>query len=153
MVPDEILPQLFLGPCPQSTWDIDILNEDCKVTAILSMLTEEDLAKQEIDWNDMESYYREKSIEVRRVPVRDFDSEDLRKNLIACVAALDELLRARHIVYVHCYAGMNRSPSVVVAYLHWIEGQELDEAHEEVTRCHSCDPDVKAISLATEDLR
>lgn len=151
MAPDQILPQLLIGPCPQSTWDIDILNEDYKVTAVLSMQTEDDLVNREINWDDMERHYREKSIEVRRVPVRDFDPEDLRKNLPACVAVLEELLGAGYTVYIHCNAGMNRSPSAAIAYLHWIEGQDLDKAVDYVSRCHFCDPYVEAIRLATED--
>ena len=148
---DQIFPQLFIGTCPKSTWDIDILTEDYKVTAILSLQTDEDLVNYEINWNDLESYYREKSIEVRRVPVRDFDSDDLRKNLPACVVALNELLTNGHTVYLHCNAGINRSPSVAIVYLHWLEGQELDVAFEEVTRRHLCDPDMEAISLASGD--
>jgi protein-tyrosine phosphatase len=64
---------------------------------------------------------------------------------------LDGLLRAGHTVYVHCNAGMNRSPSTVVAYLHWVRGIGLDEAVEYVTSRHLSDPYVEAIRLATED--
>ncbi|MBN2295794.1 MAG: dual specificity protein phosphatase family protein [Pirellulales bacterium] len=153
MTPDHILPQLLIGSSPRSTSDIDSLKETSKVTAVLSFQTEEDFAYWEIDWDMMVQYYEENGIEVRRVPVRDFDPDDLRKNLSACVDALDELLEAGHTVYIHCNAGMNRSPSVAIAYLHWIKGQALDDAFEHVTQKHFCDPDFNAISLATEDRR
>ena len=64
---------------------------------------------------------------------------------------VDGLMKDGHTVYVHCNAGMNRSPSTVIAYLHWIEGQALEEAVRHVTRCRSCSPYVDAIMLATED--
>ena len=62
--------------------------------------------------------------------------------------ALDELLRADHMVYVHCTAGMNRSPSTVVAYLHWVRGMDLDEAMEFVMEKHYCEPYIEAIRFA-----
>jgi len=99
----------------------------------------------------VEAAYRQCGVELRRVPVPDFNPEELRRRLPACVQALDELLRAGHTVYVHCSAGVNRSPSTVVAYLHWVQGMPFDEAVSFVTQRHSCDPYVEAIRLATDD--
>jgi protein-tyrosine phosphatase len=95
--------------------------------------------------------YREIGIDIRRIPVRDFDLAALRKGLPACVEELKELLNDGNTVYVHCSAGMNRSPSVVVSYLHWVQKWDLDRAIEHVTSHRDCDPHVEAITLATED--
>ncbi len=54
-----------------------------------------------------------------------------------------------HTVYVHCSAGMNRSPSTVVAYLHWTQGMTLDEALDVVMQRRFCDPYMDAIRQAT----
>ena len=148
---DRILPQLFVGSCPSDPADVDSLATKFGVTAVLNLQTEEDLADWGIDRHEMEAAYRRSGIELRRVPVRDFDPEDLRRKLPACVQALDGLVRAGHAVYVHCNAGANRSPSTVVAYLHWVRGMGLDEAVAYVTQRRSCDPYVEAIRLATED--
>ena len=64
---------------------------------------------------------------------------------------LDELLSQGHIVYVHCNMGVNRSPSIVIAYLHWVVGWDLEKATDHVMECRSCDPYLDSIGLAGED--
>jgi protein-tyrosine phosphatase len=147
----EILPNLFVGSCPRSPADIDWLKDGLGITAVLNLQTDEDFGYWGIRWERMQAAYRRAGVELRRVPVQDFNPEELRRKLPACVEALDELLRAGHTTYVHCSAGMNRSPSTVVAYLHWIRGMGLDEAMAFVLEKHPCDPYVEAIRGATED--
>ena len=53
--------------------------------------------------------------------------------------------------FVHCSAGVNRSPSTVIAYLHWVLDWEFDRAFDHVIGCRSCDPYVEAIKLASGD--
>jgi hypothetical protein len=148
---DRILPQLLVGSCPWDRADVESLKADFGVTAVLNLQTEDDFAYWGIDWPNMEAAYRAARIETRRVPVPDFNPEDLRQKLPECVQALDELLRAGHTVYVHCSAGVNRSPSVVIAYLYWTGRMGLAEAVDYVLQRHPCDPYVDAIRLATED--
>ncbi len=143
----KILPRLYLGSCPGSTADVDALRR-IGITAIVSLQTEEDLEYWGIDGDRLAAHYRKLGIEVRRVPVRDFSPEDLRRELPRCVDVLDELLRSGHTVYVHCNAGVNRSPSVVIAYLHWIEQWDLEQALAHVRACRDCDPYLEAIQLA-----
>jgi protein-tyrosine phosphatase len=123
------------------------------ITPVLNLQTDEDFASWGIDWHEMEGAYRRRGIELRRVPVQDFNPEELRQKLPACVQALDGLLRAGHAVYVHCNAGMNRSPSTIVAYLHWVRGMPFNEAVEYVMKRHPSDPYIEAIRLATADRR
>jgi protein-tyrosine phosphatase len=61
------------------------------------------------------------------------------------------VLRKGHTVYVQCSAGINRAPSTVVAYLHWIRGWDFDEAVRRVKTCRECEPYLEAIVRATED--
>jgi len=145
---DRILPQILVGSCPRSRTDIDRLKADFGVTAVLSLQTEDDLRCWGIDWPDLEAHYRATRIAVRRTPVRDFDSASLCENLPRCVGELKSLLESGHTVYVHCNAGINRSPSTIIAYLHWVEGRELGEAVWLVTSRHTCDPYVGAIAEA-----
>lgn len=148
---DEILPNLFVGSCPLQSEDIDLLKQELGVTAVLNVQTEEDFDYWRIDWERLARHYREAGIEVRRVPVRDFDPDHLRDRLPECVRVLDELLRDGHKVYVHCSAGINRSPTTVIAYLHWMQGKDLDEAVDHVRSCRHCDPYADAIRLASKD--
>jgi len=147
-----VLSELLVGSCPLNASDQDVLAKSLGVTAVLSLQTDEDLERLGCDWDRMRGHYRRLSITPRRVPVRDFDSEDLRAKLPECVRNLNELLREGHTVYVHCTAGMGRSPSVIAAYFHWMQPCELASAVRQIVSCHHCSPDVEAIRLASEDL-
>jgi protein-tyrosine phosphatase len=131
--------------------DVDQLKRDVGITAVLNVQTEDDFAQWGIDWPRLESQYERSGIECRRVPVQDFDAEDLRQKLPRCVEVLDELLREGHVVLVHCSGGVNRSPSIAIAYLHWVQGWSLEKAAAHVRKCRSCDPYVEAIRLAGLD--
>jgi protein-tyrosine phosphatase len=148
----EILPELFVGPCPVRIEDIDHLRREHGITAVLNLQTDDDIEQIEYDWKFLQKYYRQSRIALRRVPVHDFDQNDLRKNLPICVQSLNELLRDDHIVYVHCTLGVGRAPSVVVTYLHWIQQWDLELALRHVSARRRCSPNLEAIRLASEDL-
>ncbi len=148
----QVLPEIYVGSCPISGDDQESLVKSLGVTAVLNLQTDEDLDRVGCDWKQASKNYRRLSITVRRVPVRDFDSDDLRDKLPECVRNLNELLREGHTVYVHCTAGVGRSPSVVAAYFHWMQPCELSSALRQITACHRCAPDSEAIRLASEDL-
>jgi len=147
----QILPNLFVGSFPENPEDIDGLRQEFGITAVLNVQTDEDMAHHGIIWHRLELHYRSVGIDVRRVPVRDFDPDDLRRKLPMCVELLDELLDLGHVVYLHCNMAVNRSPSIVIAYLHWVQGWTLEKATAHVMKCRSCDPYVEAIRLAGED--
>lgn len=146
---NRILPEIVVGSYPQSADDIDRLKRDSGITAVFNLQTDEDLRYLGLDWDSLQAHYAACGIEPRRVPVRDFDPVDLREKLPECVRVLNQLLAAGHSVYVHCTAGAGRSPTVVIAYLHWCRGWDLDEAVAHVTHCRPCSPNVEAIRLAT----
>ena len=54
------------------------------------------------------------------------------------VRILADLLRSGHRTYVHCTAGMGRSPLIVMAYLVAVEGWVPDDAMEMLRRQRSC---------------
>ena len=118
------------------------------ITAVLNLQTDDDIRNREIDWPAMEDAYRQHEIEIRRFPIEDFSPSDMRRKLRAGVRVLDGLIHAGHVVYLHCNAGINRSPTLAVAYLHWAEKWDLDAAHVHVLNCRPCDPYVQEIRLA-----
>lgn len=147
-----ITSRIVVGSSPLGVGDIDQLIAETEISAVINMQTESDFAYWQIDWPVLEAYYQQRGIEVRRTPVLDFNPPELRRNLPLCVRTLDELLREGHKVYVHCNVGVNRSPSVVITYLHWFEGLDLDEAIRLVTTLRRCDPYIDSIRGAVEDM-
>lgn len=119
---------LVVGSCPRAPRDLAVLQAEAGVSALLSLQHDECLERQEIDYPNHLRHGRTLGLTLARVPLRDFDPEDQRRGLPDAVRALRGLLRQRHRVYVHCTAGINRSPLVVLAYLILIEGQTVEAA-------------------------
>jgi protein-tyrosine phosphatase len=149
---DQILPELFIGSHLESGDDIDRLKNEAGVTAVLNLQTHEDDLYWKRDWLALANHYYQCGVEIRRVPIRDFDQTDLGQQLPDGVSALNELLAAGHVVYIHCTAGVWRAPTVVVAYLHWCRGWELEKAIAYVKQHRPCSPSFEAIRRATLDL-
>jgi hypothetical protein len=72
---------------------------------------------------------------------RDVDTVDLRRKLPYAVGVLHRLLRRCHRVFVTCTTGLDRAPSCVIGYLHWIQDVSLPQAYEFVTSLHRSGPD------------
>jgi atypical dual specificity phosphatase len=147
MKASQILPQLFVGPCPTGIDDIEQLRNDHGITAILSLQTDGDLDRFDSDWSRIETGCRNLAVAARRIPVEAFHGKDGLVKLSQCVAATDELVREGHTLYVHCNLGEVRSPAAVVAYLVWRRGWSLSNAIEHLQRCHPCSPDIGAMLL------
>ena len=148
---DQILPQLLAGECPKTTEDLDTLKQEHDITAVLCLQTKDEFAQERIDWDRLEAHYQQSGIEVQRVPVRADTPDRFRRSVPEAVQALDGLLRVGHKVYVHCSLGRCRAPTVIVAYLHWVQDWDLEEALDYVTACRSCAPEVAVLKFATED--
>ncbi|MBK8183737.1 MAG: dual specificity protein phosphatase family protein [Candidatus Competibacteraceae bacterium] len=119
---------LVVGSCPRHVGDIDRLRAEVQMSAMLSVQHDECLEKLEIDYQRHVEHGRQLGLRMARCPMRDFDPEDQRRGLPAAVRTLDELLTDRHRVYVHCTAGINRSPLVVLTYLTLVEGASVEDA-------------------------
>ncbi len=117
-----IRPSLFVGPAAHPD-DIRRLQR-AGVTAILSLQEPvRDLPEAAIQ------RIRDacgEAVAYRNVAVRDYDPYDLIRRLPDVLEVLAELHRDGHVVYVHCCEGVNRSPSVCLAYLVKIEGMDVD---------------------------
>jgi protein-tyrosine phosphatase len=142
---DCVVPNLFVGPDPRDIEDFEHLRS-LKITAILSLQTEDDLRNRGAGWERKSAMAA--GLAFRNVPVQDFDSADLQRKLPECVFALDGMLKAGHSVYVHCTAGVSRSPTVAAAYLHWCLDWPLKRALARVRKVRHCSPNSGVISRA-----
>ena len=124
----EVTPDIVVGSCPMTTADVGRLRHEAGASALLSLQHDDCLAYWGIDYRDMHAMGSTLGIAMERCQIRDFDISDMRLRLPRAVHKLARLLNAGHRVYVHCTAGMGRSPLTVWAYLAVIDGQEPWEA-------------------------
>ena len=108
--------------------DIVRLRRQAGVSAMLSLQHDECLNYWDIDYPAMYQAAQDLSMVMIRCPIRDFDIPDMRQNLPHAVSMLAHLLSSHHRTYVHCTAGLGRSPLIVLGYLIWIEKYHKEEA-------------------------
>lgn len=142
-----IKPQLFIGSYPQSEVDLDRLKSGPKITAVLNLQTDADLAALRVKWPRLERGYQARDMVCQRWPIIDFSPQDLERRLEGAALVLDKLINVGHRVYVHCTAGVGRAPAAVIGYLTWHQNMGLDEAYQLVTGQRACDPYMAAIRL------
>ncbi len=119
---------IVVGSCPMTAADIDRIRDGTRVSALLSVQTEECRAAFGIDYDEHCRHGRSRDLALVNAPMRDFDPPDQRRRLPEAVRALHRLIAAGHRVYVHCTAGINRSPLTVLGYLAFVEGLTEEEA-------------------------
>lgn len=147
-----ITEQVVVGSQPMTAGDVDKL-ADIGVTCILNLQQDKDLAYWKVDFNEISSRAAARGVDLVRTPAVDFDPNSLRATLPSAVAALERAHASGHKVYVHCTAGLGRSPAVAIAFLYWCSDHlNLDDAYSYLTTIRPCGPNKEAIRGATYDL-
>lgn len=149
---NQILPELYVGSCPQGFDDIKRLKSRCNITAVLNLQTDEDLWERGLDWPALKAHYRNLHIHTQRIPMRDFDYDDQRRVLPKAVSALDTLLASGHTTYLHCNAGLGRSPLVAMAYFYWSRNLSVEKAIEHVEERRPCSSYEDLLEVSRQDL-
>jgi atypical dual specificity phosphatase len=134
-----IFPELLIGEYPRLA-DVAWLREKHAVSAVLSLQHDSDLWQKGLNVTRLEEAYERAAIAFRRIPVEDYDESGLEAALAVGIRTLEELLHAGHTVFVHCNAGYNRAPTLVIAYLCASRGMSLDSAAKHVKACRVCLP-------------
>lgn len=148
-----IRPDLIVGSCLQRPADVDKLR-NIGVKTIFCLQQDPDLQYFGVDINAIQKY-AEKYIDIEhiRAEIRDFDGFDLRMRLPVVVSKLYKAInRNGGVAYIHCTAGMGRAPAVALAYMYWVQGYRLSEAHRLLLSKRSCCPKLDAIKSATADI-
>jgi atypical dual specificity phosphatase len=134
-----ILPELLVGEYPTPR-DAAWLRQVHGVTAVVSLQDDPDLAGKGLRLRDLERAYRESGVEFHRLPIADGDSDMLLARLDGAVELLHASIGAGHCVFLHCNAGMNRAPTIAIAYLHVHRGLALEKAREFLKTRRPCVP-------------
>jgi hypothetical protein len=143
---------VIVGSQPMTPADVDRLAVDEGVRAILNLQQDKDLHYWNVDLHQISRRAEEHGIEFIRTPAVDFDPNSLRATLPRAVAAMERARTLSGKVYVHCTAGLGRSPAVAIAALYWFTSMQLDDAYKYLTGIRPCGPNKDAIRGATYDL-
>ncbi|KAL2548926.1 Phosphoglucan phosphatase DSP4 [Forsythia ovata] len=148
-----IRPDLIVGSCLQTPEDVDKLRS-IGVKTIFCLQKDSDLEYFGVDISAIREYANSCSdIQHLRAEIRDFDAFDLRVRLPAVVSKLHKAINQnRGVAYVHCTAGLGRAPAVALAYMFWVQGYKLSEAHYLLMSKRPCFPKLDAIKSATADI-
>jgi protein-tyrosine phosphatase len=134
-----IVPGLTIGEYPTPE-DAAWLRATHGITTVVNLQDHSDLASKGLELRALQSAYDEHGLRFEHVAVADGDMEMLGLRLDGLVDLIDGLLRRGDSVYLHCNAGMNRAPTVAIAYLHARRGLALDEARDFVKQRRHCVP-------------
>jgi len=134
-----ILPGLLVGEYPRPD-DAGWLRTVHRVTAVLSLQDDADLASKNLELGELEGMYRAHGVRFERVPVPDGDTDVLAARLDGIVGLLGDLLDGDECVYLHCNGGLNRAPTVAIAYFHVRHGLPLPAARDFVKQRRQCVP-------------
>jgi hypothetical protein len=138
----QIFENLFIGPCPHSveaTGQIARLGVD----AVMSLQTDSDMAFYNIDWPRLISGFSDQGIQVHHYPIED-NVESVRARLAQGVECLTKLLEDGT-VYLHCIAGINRSPTLIAAYLITEHDYNLHDSIAFLSEKHHSSPYLEAL--------
>jgi hypothetical protein len=149
----------LVGPQPLTPRDVEALADEHGVTHILTLQEPGDAEKWGVDVAALMAAARDAGVAHARVPARDFDPASLRGALPAAAGVIAHALSppspAHHRpprVYIHCTAGLGRSPAAAIAHAMWFRGLGLDAAFGSLTATRPCAPKKCAIRGATYDL-
>ncbi|HIA01257.1 MAG TPA: hypothetical protein EYN06_10495 [Myxococcales bacterium] len=145
-------PQLWLGSYPQQPEDVLHLKTE-GVSAVLNVQSDLDLDARAINWLMFWKFYVTQGIRVERVPIIDFNDDDLARCLPRAVELLDELITGGHCVYLHCTAGINRSPTVAIAWLMMRRSMPLQEALDFVNQRRAVMPCISVLRGWSKSLK
>lgn len=126
---DEIIEGLWVGSMPANKKFVEKLR-DRGIDGIVSLQTNVDLLTLGFNWKQMLTLLKSVHInDIIRVQIPDFDEASLVQSIDRAITEIHSMISDRgKTAYLHCTAGINRSPTVAIAYLVDRQGFSLDQA-------------------------
>ncbi|MGA2409207.1 MAG: dual specificity protein phosphatase family protein [Candidatus Binataceae bacterium] len=134
-ITDHLLVGEYLRP-----GDIPWLASQHGVTAIHNLQDDEDLRINALDASALRAIAAQNQMRYVRTPIQDGSADDVAARLVAALDDLATLIKAGDRVYLHCNAGLNRAPTLAIAWLRAHGGMSLNEALAHVKRRRACGP-------------
>ena len=134
-----ILPALRIGECARPE-DVAWLRDTHTVSAVVSLQDDADLLHKGLRLAALREAYLSAGVAFHRIPIADGDAAMLGARLEEALDVLQRLLSAGASVFLHCNAGLNRAPTVAIAYLHVHGGYALEAARDFVKARRACVP-------------
>ena len=135
----QVADRLWVGPCPSSPERILKLKQT-GISGLVSVQTDGDLEACGMAWPLMWRFLMTQGINATRLPITDFDDKALLLGITQAVDAVAGTLSEGRSGYLHCTAGINRSPTVAIGYLARYGGLSLDAAWDQVCTRRKCMP-------------
>jgi protein-tyrosine phosphatase len=135
----EITGELLIGEFPDPH-DIAWLKQNYAITAVHNLQDDEDLRINGLDPHRLSAEYEANRIRFVRTPIQDGSADAMAQRLAVALADLRALMDDNERVYLHCNAGMNRAPTLAIAFLRAYRGMSLEEAMQHVKRRRPCGP-------------
>jgi protein-tyrosine phosphatase len=139
-----VLDQLAIGEYPTPE-DAKWLRTACAFTVVVNLQDDVDIERKGLSLSGLQGAYAHSGIRFFHIPIADGDGDELRRRLDDAVGLLAELIGAGERVYLHCNAGLNRAPTVAIAYLHVYGGHSLDAACSLVKARRPCVPYMRVL--------
>ncbi len=135
----EITPELLIGEYPRRD-DVAWLKESFEITAVHNLQDDLDLRVNGLNIEELRHEYEAHAMKLVRTPIPDGSADAMGERLKVALDDLNSLISAGQRVYLHCNAGLNRAPTLAIAYLRGFGGMSLDEALAHVKKRRACGP-------------
>ena len=126
---DKLAERLWVGSYPTDPRDFAALKEQ-GIAAVLSLQTEGDIHASGLLPKTVWRMAMSSGLDYERFEIRDFAEDAIRRAIVQAMGklhALFEQLDDEESVFVHCTAGINRSPSVALGYAILRDGSSTDD--------------------------
>lgn len=107
---------ILLGPYLKTPEDFKVLKAE-GVSCILSIQTSEDIAQHRLTEIYLEEQAERNGMTIHQYAIQDMNKKDFLSKYMGAIKLLKKLIDSGQKVYVHCSAGIYRSPQLVVLFL------------------------------------
>jgi len=119
--------ELLVGEYPGRA-DIGWLKDTYGITAVHNLQDDDDLRMNGLDNRELSAEYVAHGIGYVRTPIQDGSADAMAERLEVALHDLHDLVGSGSRVYLHCNAGMNRAPTLAIAFLRAYRQMSLEEA-------------------------